>query len=111
MGRIMQEYPELWIDLMYYLRNAWPQISGALLAIMICYGRLIYDGVERKNRWAEPLLCGALSWGFSSGLELIGIPVSVSPALGGAVGFLGVEKLREFVIRAIEQRLEEKAHK
>ncbi|WP_086956349.1 phage holin, lambda family [Xenorhabdus innexi] len=107
----MQEYPELWVELMYALRNVWPQISGALLAIMICYGRLIYDGVERKNQWAEPLLCGALSWGFSSGLELIGIPVSVSPALGGAVGFIGVEKLREFAIRALEQRLNEKFHK
>ncbi|MBD1229214.1 phage holin, lambda family [Xenorhabdus griffiniae] len=101
----MKEHPDLWADLLDGLRNAWPQISGSILAVMICYGRLIYDGVERKNRWVEPLLCGALSWGFSSGLELFGIPNSISPALGGAVGFIGVEKIREFAIRAINKRL------
>ncbi|AYA40375.1 phage holin, lambda family [Xenorhabdus nematophila] len=104
----MKEHPDLWADVFSGLRNSWPQISGSILAIMICYGRLIYDGVERKNRWVEPLLCGALSWGFSSALELFGIPGSVSPALGGAVGFIGVEKIREFAIRAINKRLGDK---
>ncbi|MBD2811701.1 phage holin, lambda family [Xenorhabdus sp. Vera] len=104
----MKEHPDLWVDVLNSLRNTWPQISGSILAIMICYGRLIYDGVERKNRWVEPLLCGALSWGFSSALELFGIPSSVSPALGGAVGFIGVEKIREFAIRAINKRLGDK---
>ncbi|PHM67712.1 holin [Xenorhabdus kozodoii] len=104
----MKENPDLWADLLAGLKNSWPQISGSALAIAICYGRLIYDGVERKNRWVEPLLCGALSWGISSGLELFGIPASVSPALGGAVGFIGVEKLREFAIRAINKRLGDK---
>ncbi|MBC8943890.1 MULTISPECIES: phage holin, lambda family [Xenorhabdus] len=106
----MKEHPDLWIELMDSLRNAWPQISGSLLAIMICYGRLLYDGVERKKRWIEPFLCGALSWGFSSALELVGIPSSMSPALGGAVGFIGVEKLREIAIRIIDKRLDEKSH-
>ncbi|MEQ1968666.1 phage holin, lambda family [Xenorhabdus nematophila] len=104
----MDKQPDVWADLLNGLKNSWPQISGSLLAIAICYGRLIYDGVERKNRWVEPLLCGALSWGISSGLELFGIPASVSPALGGAVGFIGVEKLREFAIRAINKRLGDK---
>ncbi|TDB52623.1 phage holin, lambda family [Photorhabdus luminescens] len=106
----MDKQPDLWADLLNGLRNLWPQISGSLLAVLICYGRLIYDGVERKKRWVEPLLCGALSWGVSSGLELFGIPSSVSPALGGAIGFIGVEKLREFALRAINKRLGDKSH-
>ncbi|NDL00694.1 phage holin, lambda family [Photorhabdus bodei] len=106
----MDKQPDLWADLLNGLRNSWPQISGSLLAVLICYGRLIYDGVERKKRWVEPLLCGALSWGVSSGLELFGIPGSVSPALGGAIGFIGVEKLREFALRAINKRLGGKSH-
>ncbi len=75
------------------------------MAALICYGRLIYDGVERKNRWVEALLCGALSWSVSSGLEMFGIPASFAPAIGGAIGFIGVEKLREFAVRAINKRL------
>ncbi|MBE8597892.1 phage holin, lambda family [Xenorhabdus sp. BG5] len=88
----MKENPDLWADLLNGLKNSWPQISGSVLAIAICYGRLIYDGVERKNRWVEALLCGALSWSVSSGLEMFGIPINFAPAIGGAVGFIGVEK-------------------
>ncbi|MCP9269368.1 phage holin, lambda family [Xenorhabdus sp. XENO-1] len=101
----MKEQPDLWVEIVNGLKQSWPQISGSVLVAAICYGRLIYDGVERRNRWVEPLLCGALSWGISSGLELFGVPGTVSPALGGAVGFIGVEKLREFAFRAISKRL------
>ncbi|WP_038190093.1 phage holin, lambda family, partial [Xenorhabdus bovienii] len=54
----MKENPDVWAELLNGLQNSWPQISGSVLAIAICYGRLIYDGVERKNRWVEALLCG-----------------------------------------------------
>ncbi|WP_434223339.1 phage holin, lambda family [Xenorhabdus bakwenae] len=104
----MKENPDLWADMLNGLKNSWPQISGSALAIVICYGRLIYDGVERKNRWVEALLCGALSWSVSSGLEMFGIPISFAPAIGGAVGFIGVEKIREFAVRAINKRLGDK---
>ncbi|PHM38194.1 holin [Xenorhabdus mauleonii] len=104
----MKENPDLWADLLSGLKHSWPQISGSILAILICYGRLIYDGVERKNRWVEALLCGALSWSVSSGLEMFGIPGSFAPAIGGAIGFIGVEKVRGFAIRAINKRLGDK---
>ncbi|WP_258087625.1 phage holin, lambda family, partial [Xenorhabdus bovienii] len=76
----MEKQPDVWVELLNALQNSWPQISGSALAIAICYGRLIYDGVERKNRWVEALLCGALSWSVSSGLEMFGIPGSFAPA-------------------------------
>ncbi|MDE9427805.1 phage holin, lambda family [Xenorhabdus bovienii] len=104
----MKENPDVWVELLNGLQNSWPQISGSLLAIVICYGRLIYDGVERKNRWVEALLCGALSWSASSGLEMFGIPGSFAPAIGGAIGFMGVEKIRGIAIRAINKRLGDK---
>ncbi|WP_323857639.1 phage holin, lambda family [Xenorhabdus doucetiae] len=104
----MKENPDLWADLLEGLKNSWPQVSGTLLAAAICYGRLIYDGVERKNRWIEALLCGAFSWSITSGLETFGIPINFAPAIGGAIGFIGVEKIREFAIRAINKRLGDK---
>ncbi|MER7437306.1 phage holin family protein, partial [Pseudonocardia alni] len=45
--------PGFWADVLNGLKNAWPQILGSMMAGLICYGRLIYDGVERKNRWIE----------------------------------------------------------
>ncbi|MEX0445241.1 phage holin, lambda family [Xenorhabdus sp. SGI246] len=104
----MKENPDLWADLLDGLKNSWPQISGSVLAIVICYGRLVYDGVDRKNKWIEGILCGALSWGISSGLELFGIPSNAAPFVGGLVGFIGVEKIREFAIRTINKRLGDK---
>ncbi|EAQ2996255.1 phage tail protein [Salmonella enterica subsp. enterica serovar Abony] len=36
--------PEFWAAVLTGLKNAWPQILGALMAGLIAYGRLIYDG-------------------------------------------------------------------
>ncbi|WP_208605100.1 phage holin family protein, partial [Xenorhabdus eapokensis] len=35
-------------------------------------------------------------------------PANFAPAIGGAIGFIGVEKLREFAVRAINKRLGDK---
>ena len=94
-----------WADVLNGLKNSWPQISGAALAATICYGRLIYDGAERKNKWIEVVLCDALSLCISSGLDVVGLPISMSPFVGGLVGFIGVEKLRGIAIRAISRRI------
>lgn len=45
--------PEFWAAVLTGLKNAWPQILGALMAGLIAYGRLIYDGATRKNKWLE----------------------------------------------------------
>lgn len=97
--------PGFWADIMHGLRNSAPQLSGAGLAVLICYGRLIYDGVERKNKWIEGVICGALSLGISSALDVVGLPISMSPFVGGMVGFIGVEKLRGIAVRAISRRV------
>lgn len=94
-----------WADVLNGLKNSWPQISGAMLAALIAYARLIYDGAERKNKWIEGVLCGALSLGISSGLDVVGLPISMSPFVGGMVGFIGVEKLRGIAINAISRRV------
>nr|WP_181150281.1 phage holin, lambda family [Photorhabdus hindustanensis] len=101
----MKNNPDLWAELIEGLKHSWPQVSGTAAAILICWGRLIYDGVECKNKWAECLLCGVLSWAISSGIEAFGISSGVSPMIGGAVGFIGVDKIREMAIRAINKRI------
>ncbi|MBN3043332.1 phage holin, lambda family [Pectobacterium brasiliense] len=97
--------PGFWADVLKGLENAWPQISGSGLAIAVCYGRLIYDGVDRKNKWIEGVLCGAFSLAVSSGLHIFGLPISAAPFVGGLIGFIGVEKIREIAIRAINRKV------
>ncbi len=96
--------PEFWAAVLTGLKNAWPQILGALMAGLIAYGRLIYDGATRKNKWLEGVLCGALSLCVTSALDVVGLPVSISPFVGGIIGFVGVDKLREIAISALKKR-------
>ncbi|KLT13754.1 hypothetical protein ABT69_11805 [Salmonella enterica subsp. enterica serovar Typhimurium] len=63
--------PEFWAAVLTGLKNAWPQILGALMAGLIAYGRLIYDGAIRKNKWLEGVLCGALSLCVTSALDVV----------------------------------------
>lgn len=96
--------PEFWAAVLTGLKNAWPQILGASMAGLIAYGRLIYDGATRKNKWLEGVLCGALSLCVTSALDVVGLPVSISPFVGGVIGFVGVDKLREIAISALKKR-------
>ncbi len=53
--------------------------------------------IRRRHRKinGEGRLCGALSLCVTSALDVVGLPVSISPFVGGIVGFVGVDKLRE----------------
>ena len=94
-----------WVDVLNGLKNAWPQILGSMMAGLICYGRLIYDGEERKGSWIEGILCGALTVCISSALDVVGLPISLSPFVGGMVGCMGVDKIRSIAISAISKRV------
>ncbi|MEQ5135843.1 phage holin, lambda family [Providencia alcalifaciens] len=104
----MKTMKEHFAEILEMVKNALPQLSSVALAIFIRYACLIYDGDTRKNKWAECLLCGALSWAALSGAEFIGFPNSASGMIGGAIGFLGVEKIREIAHRMINKRLGDK---
>lgn len=69
--------PEFWAAVLAGVKNAWPQILGASMAGLIAYGRLIYDGATRKNKWLEGVLCGALSLSITSALDVVGLPESI----------------------------------
>ncbi|WP_217076771.1 phage holin, lambda family [Klebsiella sp. PL-2018] len=99
-----EKNPEFWAAVATGLKSAWPQILGASMAGLIAYGRLIYDGATRKNKWLEGVLCGALSLCITSALDVVGLPVSISPFVGGVIGFVGVDKLREIAISALKKR-------
>lgn len=95
------EFIQLIID---WLQQNYPIIYGAILAVVIAYVRLIYDGVDRKRKWIEAILCGTLSLAASSGLDYLGLPSDLSPFIGGMIGFLGVDKLRQISLSILERK-------
>ena len=82
--------------------------QGAIMASIIAALRVLYDGKE--TRWTrialESLICGALSLCASRLVQWGGFPPSVSVAAGGAIGFLGVTTIREFLVKWAGKRVE-----
>lgn len=70
-----------------------------------CYGwftyRLFCGGGGWKRKTLEILLCGALTLTFASALEYVGWPKSLSVAIGGGVGLIGVDAIRGAAMRVI----------
>lgn len=70
-----------------------------------CYGWLAHCIFWRwwgwKRKTLEILLCGALTLTFASALEYVGWPKSLSVAIGGGVGLIGVDAIRGAAMRVI----------
>ncbi|WP_240820434.1 phage holin, lambda family [Pectobacterium carotovorum] len=96
--------PDVWASVLAGLKSAWPTIYAALLAGLIAYARLIYDCGERKNKWAEGVICGALALTISGLLDYFGLPVSLTPFLGGMVGFIGTDQLRGIAVGMLKRK-------
>ncbi|BBJ59158.1 hypothetical protein EAS17NKHM_025540 [Enterobacter asburiae] len=99
-----EKTPEFWHELFRHLKSAWPQISGALLAALIAYARIIHDGrFGRDGEWAEGILCGLLTLSMTSALSFFGLPDDIAPAIGGGIGFVGVRRLRKAALNEMDK--------
>lgn len=65
------------------------------LTVIIAFFRLLYDHTDQRKRVIESLLCGFIALAVSASLEHFGFPESLSPFVGGVIGFLGIDKIRE----------------
>lgn len=84
-----------------FLGDIPPAWQGFWVAFIIAILRILYDAKEtRKVRMLlEGLICGGLTLCASYSLEWIGVAQSLSVTIGGAIGFVGVTKIREFAFR------------
>lgn len=63
--------------------------------------RLFWRRWWLEAKTLEILLCGALTLTFASALEYVGWPKSLSVAIGGGVGLIGVDAIRGAAMRVI----------
>ena len=101
--------PALWAALMIWLHENWPSIYGLLLAVIVAWLRITYQGGDKRRRRIEALLCGAISLAFTNGMELFGIPREFSGFAGGVIGFIGVEAMRQWSMAKLKQDMKGKA--
>jgi lambda family phage holin len=99
----MPDKPDIWVPFVEWLQQHWPAISGCTLGGFVAALRVIYDGGTRRQMILESLLCGALTLAVSSVLEWMSLPASLASFVGGAIGLIGVERVRRVAVGHLEQ--------
>lgn len=100
----MNKDPNLWQWLYETLCQS-TTLQGALMAMVIAILRVIYDEKNTKP-WRimlEALICGALSLCVTSIIEYFQLPENASITIGGAIGFIGVTSLRNFILKSLNK--------
>lgn len=85
-----------------------PEVRSAVMAVIISILRIAYD--QDETRWQriglEALLCGALAYGFSSGLAALTLDPGLAVFCGSAIGFFGVEFVRNRAKKLVDKKIE-----
>lgn len=103
----MHNDPLSWPDLLRLLQSWWrgdTPLGAVLLSVFMAGLRIAYGGGGWKKIALEGPLCGALTLTFASGLEYFDWPRSLAIAIGGGVGFIGVDAIRAFTMKYLGNR-------
>ena len=100
----MNDQPDLITQLVGWIAAIAPQLYAPALSVTIAVFRVIYGGGSHRQMMLEGALCGLATLSLVPALQYLGLPENMSTFAGGAVGFLGVEKLRELADKFIERK-------
>ncbi|WP_433766652.1 phage holin, lambda family [Pseudomonas putida] len=106
MPNMPEKDPGLWAAVLAWLVMHQPQLFAAGLSVGIAVLRVMYGGGTRRQMYLEGALCGLVTLSLVPLLEWMGLPQSMATFAGGAVGFLGVEKVRGYYDRAAARKVE-----
>ncbi|MGO3542326.1 MAG: phage holin, lambda family [Pseudomonas helleri] len=101
----MPDKPDTWAVALAWLSQHSPILYAAGLSCVMAVLRITYGGGTRRQMLVEGAICGGLSLTIISGLEFFALPQSMAAFVGGWVGFLGVEKIREIADRVTDFKL------
>ncbi|WP_176223537.1 MULTISPECIES: phage holin, lambda family [Lonsdalea] len=103
----MQNPVHTWADLSEMIRMWWNgdvPLGGVLLSIVMAILRIAYSGGGWRRMLLEAPLCGAMTLTAVSSLDYFHLPPTLTIALGGAIGFLGVDQIRAAASRILGSR-------
>lgn len=105
---MIEKDPAIWAVIWSAISSLSATTKGAIMAFLIAYLRVMYDGKETHTvrTLLEALLCGALSLCATSVIKWLSMPPDMAIAIGGAIGFFGVNTLREKILRFIDRKAE-----
>lgn len=87
--------PSHFAVLLAWLMDNWPAVYGAVLALAIAFLRITYNGGSGRRRLIESTLCGLITLAAATATQMLGMPQEATPFLGGVVGLLGIDIIRD----------------
>lgn len=102
----MDHDPSLSAAFVAWVASHHPQLYAFGLSVAIAVVRVIYGNGGWRQMALEGALCGLATLTLVPLLAYFGLPDSMATFVGGAVGFMGVEKLREYADRIIGKKIE-----
>ena len=100
----MPDRPETWQAVLAWLQTVAPSLYAFGLSVTVAVSRVVYGGGTSRQMILEGALCGLATLTLVPLLEYFGLPQSMATFVGGSVGFLGTEKLRELAVRWGEKK-------
>lgn len=106
----MNTAPHSWPEMLDLFHQWWrgdTPTGAVLFSVVMAALRMAYfgGGGGWKKKILEMLLCGALTLTFSSALEYLGLPKTLSVAFGGGIGLTGVDTIRALAMNYLAKRL------
>lgn len=102
-----RKMPGSYKELVDVFTNASPQMTGALMAMIIAILRVIYDEKETSKIriLLESMICGGLSLTASSAIVALGWDMNWAIFVGGAIGYFGSATVRTYAYKFIHRKL------
>lgn len=104
MPNMPEKDPGLWAALIAWVIAHQPQIVAGSAAAAVALCRVIYGGGSRRKMLLEAIMCGLIGSSLIPLLEYFALPGSLATFAGCMVGFIGVEKLRDFSDRFMSRK-------
>jgi lambda family phage holin len=91
-------------SLKWIAENA-PAIYAGLAAVGVSSMMNIKDGKPKKYTITSSIVCGIIGMSLSGLMTHVGLPANASALVGGIVGFIGADKLRDIATAMVNRRV------
>ncbi|MFU2053894.1 phage holin, lambda family [Gallibacterium anatis] len=105
--KMPEKDPNVWLIIWAYIQQNYNAIAGFVMAFFMSLLRAAFlrQKTSYRQRMLDGAICGALTLSCMSLLDHLGFPESLASFVGGMFGFIGAEKIREYLMQAIKKRV------
>lgn len=97
--------PGFWEITMKWIAENTPAIYAGLSAVGVSALMSIRDGKPKKYTVTTAAVCGIIGMSLSGLMEHFGLPSNAASLVGGFVGFIGADTLRDLATTIVNRRV------